>query len=1024
MAFSSRRLRRFGRSLWQTATYLGVAMIACIWIGVLLLTEEARRRAVENGVREGSNLTRIFEQYISHVVRGADSALLVLRDAYERRPEEFGIRRWIDRAKLENDVVIQFSVAGPDGIIAHSSIEPTTTVDIGDMEHFRVPAESTADVLLVSKPLVSRVTGRTTVQLARRLRASDGAFGGVIFASLDVLRLEKFYNSIDVGGGGIVSLIGLDGVIRARSGPRSVATELIGRSVPYAKFLGSHPQEPVGSYWNSSDPRQQLDGVRRLISYRVLEGLPLVAVVALAERDVLAQAEADASNYRRIGAALIAFVLAVIVLGAVRKMRIAAATEALQQSKASLARTNSLFDTALNNIAQGLCMFDASARISVCNRRYIEMYRLSPEIVKPGCSLRELIEHRKTVGLLSADPEQYCRDILSRVARNETSARQVAASDGRIIQAINHPIPGGGWVSTHEDITDRRLAEQRLEEANRQLTMQQWAIDQAAMVSMADAEGRIVYVNDSLCRASGFSRETLLGDTHRLFKSGVHPDGFYAEMYRHIARGEVWRAEMCNKAADGSLYWTDTTIVPRPGPDGKPSTYMSIRVDITARKQAESQIAYLARHDPLTGLVNRAVFLEEIEKALALLRRGGSRFAVMLIDLDHFKDVNDMLGHAAGDALLEIVAQRLRARARNTDVVARLGGDEFALLSTSEGDSREDVLILANSLLTTIRANYDLDGHEAVIGASIGIAVAEDDTAEAGQLLKSADIALYKVKSEGRDGICFFDGALEREAHSRAQLVVDLWKALQRGEFELYYQPIIDLPTRAVCGMEALVRWHHPARGLVAPVDFIPVAEESGAIIALGDWILRKACADAASWPSHVKVSVNLSPAQFRKGGLVDAVTGALTDSKLPAERLELEITESVLLQKNEANFALLYQLRSLGVSIVLDDFGTGYSSLSYLRLFPFDKIKIDRSFVDEMSSNADSAAIVCAVVGLARSLDMGTTAEGVESMAQLDLLRVAGCRQGQGNLFAPPRPAAELDFEVGPAGDASEEAA
>jgi EAL domain-containing protein (putative c-di-GMP-specific phosphodiesterase class I) len=280
------------------------------------------------------------------------------------------------------------------------------------------------------------------------------------------------------------------------------------------------------------------------------------------------------------------------------------------------------------------------------------------------------------------------------------------------------------------------------------------------------------------------------------------------------------------------------------------------------------------------------------------------------------------------------------------------------------------------------------------------------------------------VKSEGRDGICFFDGALEREAHSRAQLVVDLWKALQRGEFELYYQPIIDLPTRAVCGMEALVRWHHPARGLVAPVDFIPVAEESGAIIALGDWILRKACADAASWPSHVKVSVNLSPAQFRKGGLVDAVTGALTDSKLPAERLELEITESVLLQKNEANFALLYQLRSLGVSIVLDDFGTGYSSLSYLRLFPFDKIKIDRSFVDEMSSNADSAAIVCAVVGLARSLDMGTTAEGVESMAQLDLLRVAGCRQGQGNLFAPPRPAAELDFEVGPAGDASEEAA
>ncbi|MCC6780315.1 MAG: EAL domain-containing protein [Hyphomicrobiales bacterium] len=1008
---SIRGLCRFARSLWQTATYLGLALIVCIWIGVVLLSEEARRRAIDNGVREGGNLTRIFEQYISNLIRGADSALLVLRDAYERQPETFDIRRWIDRAKLQNELVIQFGVAGADGIVRHSSMSATPSLDINDREYFRALAETSADELSISKPLVGRISGRSTIQLVRRIRARDGTFGGVIYASLDIRQLEKFYNSINVGPEGIVSLTGLDGVVRARSGPRSAATELIGRSVPYARFLNVHREVPVGSYWSVKDPRHQLDDIRRLISYRVLDGLPLVAVVGLAERDILAPAEASAANYRTIGAALTVFVLVMIVLGGVRKMRIIAATEALHQSKASLTRTNALFDTALNNISQGLCMFDGSARLSVCNRRYLEMYLLSPEIVKPGCTLRELMEHRRAVGLLSEDPELYAQEILDRVVRNDTRVRLITARDGRIVRAINHPIPGGGWVSTHEDITDRHLAELGLAEANRQLTAQQWAIDQAVMVSTSDARGRIVYVNDSLCRTSGFSRERLLGQTHSLFRSGVHRDEFYADMYRRISRGEVWRAEMCNKAADGSLYWTDTTIVPRLGPDGKPDAFMAIRVDVTARKQAESQIEFLARHDPLTGLVNRAVFLEEIERSLAGLRTGGPRFAVMLIDLDHFKDVNDMLGHASGDSLLEIVARRLRERARHSDVVARLGGDEFALLTTDSDDAREHALILANSLLTTITATYDLGGQEAVIGASIGIAVAEDGDSEAGQLLKRADIALYKVKSEGRDGVCFFDGALEREAHSRAQLVIDLWKAMQRGEFELYYQPIVDLTTGAVCCMEALVRWRHPVRGLVLPGEFIAMAEESGAITVLGDWILRNACADAACWPPHVKVSVNLSPAQFRKGGLVEAVTGALTDSRLSAERLELEITESVLIQKSEANFALLYQLRSLGVSIVLDDFGTGYASLSYLRLFPFDKIKIDRSFVNEMSSNADSAAIVCAVAGLARNLEMDTTAEGVETVEQLELLRVAGCRQAQGYLFARPRPAVELDF-------------
>jgi predicted signal transduction protein with EAL and GGDEF domain len=361
--------------------------------------------------------------------------------------------------------------------------------------------------------------------------------------------------------------------------------------------------------------------------------------------------------------------------------------------------------------------------------------------------------------------------------------------------------------------------------------------------------------------------------------------------------------------------------------------------------------------------------------------------------------------------LLKLVALRLRECTRETDVVARLGGDEFAILQTIDGNQREGAIVLANRILRTVDATYDLGGHAVTIGTSIGITVAPDDSAAPDQLLKNADLALYRAKSAGRNGYHFFEAEMDLEAQARRTLEVDLHNGIARGEFEIHYQRVIDAPTKETCGVEGLVRWRHPQRGILFPDAFVFLAEDTGLIIPLGEWILRKACADAASWPPHIKVAVNLSPIQFRRGDLVDTVARALVDSRLPPERLELEITESVLLQRNDMNIATLHQLRNLGVSVVLDDFGTGYSPLTYLRMFPFNRIKIDKTFVEELSSNQDCAAIVCAIAGLGRSLNIGTTAEGVETDEQFELVRAAGCTHIQGYLFGRPVPASELEF-------------
>ncbi len=416
--------------------------------------------------------------------------------------------------------------------------------------------------------------------------------------------------------------------------------------------------------------------------------------------------------------------------------------------------------------------------------------------------------------------------------------------------------------------------------------------------------------------------------------------------------------------------------------------------------------------DPLTQIYNRRFFLETVAEAMAQSARDGTRFAVHVLDLDDFKAVNDRFGHPCGDTLIEMVAQRLVATIRSGDTVARLGGDEFAILERLGSDPRDDAASLAKRILREVGQPFHLSGHQVRVGASIGIALAPDHGVNADVLLRSADLALYKVKSDGRRGFRFFESEMDEEVRSRRAFEADLMAALPRSELALHYQPIVAASTREPVSFEALVRWNHPSAGLLLPDSFIPIAEDTGLIVPIGRWILRQACADAMAWPAHIKVAVNISPVQFRTGDIVDVVASALHETGLEPGRLELEITESVLLQKYDWDFSLLHRLRDLGVAVVLDDFGTGYSSLRYLKEFRFSKIKIDRSFVAEVSGDGDSGAIVCAVAGLARTMGIDTTAEGIETEEQLQLLRVAGCTQMQGYLFAKPRPVGALDFK------------
>ena len=564
-----------------------------------------------------------------------------------------------------------------------------------------------------------------------------------------------------------------------------------------------------------------------------------------------------------------------------------------------------------------------------------------------------------------------------------------------------------GVVTVSLDISQQK-------EVQRQNTLLATAVEHAGdVIEITDSDGRFQYVNAAFERAVGYTRGEALGETpFSLLMGDQANEPYYRAVQECIIQGGIWQGTLTGRRKNGSVYQQETSISPVRSGGGAVTHFVAVKRDITERLEAEARIRHLAHHDALTGLPNRLLFQDRLQRAVAQAQRSGGGMALLLVDLDNFKDVNDAFGHDVGDLLLKHVTLRLAEASRETDTVARLGGDEFALIQTGLRDSTGAVC-LAQKLVDRLAEPLVIEGQEIHISASVGITLCPLDTQEPDQLVKNADMAMYRAKLTGRNRYQFFQEDMNRAFRARKSLESDLRKALSENELELFYQPQVDAREGTVLGAEALVRWHHPQRGLVPPAEFIPIAEESGLILPLSDWVLRTACIQNRAWQQRglptIRVAVNLSAVQFMYRDLVDKVMAALDASGLSAECLELEITEGLLMRDTDLAVATLRRMNAAGISIAIDDFGTGYSSMSYLKRFPVSKVKIDRAFITEVTRDRGDAAIVNAVISLAHGLGLKVSAEGVETVDQMWHLCRQGCDEIQGYYFGRPMPAPEF---------------
>ena len=855
----------------------GSFLVACIVIGTAITVLNFRDRALNRSERELENTVLLLARHFDRELHEFEA---VQRDVVRRierlvaSPEDF--RRQMSGEEFHTNLhgvadatsdAAGINVFDANGQLVNSSLSwPVPALNIADRNYFKVFAADDRSPVLQLAPVYSRIAGEWTTVIARKVVGPNGRFLGVVSRDISAANLEKFFESLLLGKGSAISLLHRDGTMLARY-PHIEA--MIGRNLRTTAIQQILSKADHGTARVISP----VDGEDRLASARALNEFPLSIIATATVATVLADSRAQ-TRFLVAAAGLAALVVAFTLFLIVRQL-----SKQHENAERRLALEKERLDTAINNMTQGLLLYDSDARIVLCNRRYLEMYNLSPDVVKPGCHFRDLIAHRKETGSFPGNVDEFCAAVLRNVAEKRATNSVLKTTDGRSIQIVNRPLANGGWVATQEDITERRRAEQ--------------------------------------------------------------------------------------------------------------------------------QIAHLAHYDALTDLPNRVSFREQLAQELERTKRG-EQLAVLYIDIDEFKSVNDSLGHPAGDELLKAVASRLRSCIRETDFVARLGGDEFAIVQTGIKQP-SDVMELVKRIYEAIREPYECLGHQVATDASIGIALAPNDGTDLDQLLKSADLAMYGAKADGRRTYRFFEPQMDARVKARRTLEVDIRQAIANGAFELHYQPVVNLGSNEIVGCEALLRWNHPVRGMMSPAEFIPIAEETGLICQIGDWVLTTACAEATNWPPNIKLAVNISPVQFRSHAFSLKVANALATTGLPANRLELEITEAVLIRDDEAALTMLQHLRAIGVRIALDDFGTGYSSLSYLQRFPFDKIKIDRCFVNDVAAAEGSSSIVQAVINIARARNMTTTAEGVETERQREILLNFGCTEMQGYLFSPARPVAEI---------------
>ena len=994
-----------GPVLWLTLC--GGLLVAAIFVGTIMMAGEFRERALTNNERELENtvllLTRHFEQQFEDSDTIAADVISRLQISGIASAEDFRERI----ASSESHEILgskagvlsylgDISIYDSNGdMINWSRPLPAPAINISGRAYFKTLKSNPRSEEILTEAVQRLFNSHLNTVIAHRLKGKDGIFLGVMTRRINPANYEKFFASVAMGPGAAISMFHTDGTMLARY-PH--VDQMIGQNFKSAPLLRRILSQGGQQTLRVQSP---IDNMDRLGSATRLSRFPVIVIAT----NTVAAALADWREQARfliVAAASSASVIALILFLIIRQI-----SRQNRDAQRRLESERSRLDSALNNMIQGLVLYDASARVVTVNRRYIDMFHLSADVVKPGSHFRDLMQHRKDTGSFDDDVDEFCNAVMQSIARGQIASNTMQCADGRSFLAVSKPLAHDGWVATVEEITERRKLEQ---ERDRNYTFLSQIIDHIpSQITVKDAQDRrYLLVNRVAESQFGISRDLIVGKT----AFDVFPE----------AAAEMVTADddRTLQSADGGLFlderpWVSQTMGERyitskrlgiRDSAGEPSYIINVVEDVTEHRRANEKIAHLAHYDALTDLPNRVLFREQIERELEKAV-GGQQFALLYIDIDEFKSINDSLGHHVGDELLKAVAARIKGSTKPTDLIARLGGDEFAVIQTAVG-SRADVVEFVTRIHDAIRQPYQCLGHQLSTDASIGIALAPQDGTDLDQLIKSADLAMYGAKAEGRRTHRFFEPAMDARAKARLTMEQDLRHAMLDGAFEIHYQPLLDLRSNEVAGCEALLRWRHPERGMVSPAEFIPLAEETGLINELGDWVLQTACAEAAAWPSYIRLAVNVSPIQLKSQTLALRITNALATSGLPPHRLEIEITEAVLIHDDETALTILHQLRAIGVRIALDDFGTGFSSLSYLKRFPFDKIKIDRCFVSDIEVDG-SAAIVQAVVNIAASRNMTTTAEGVETESQREILRRLGCTQMQGYLFSAPKPAADV---------------
>jgi diguanylate cyclase (GGDEF)-like protein/PAS domain S-box-containing protein len=1102
----------------------GILLIAAIATGTAIMISNTRDRAIESTERELENtvqlLARHFDQQLDDFISVQNDLIAEVRlsgvnspEAFQREMSTYGAHLRLKARVTGSSDVAGLNIFDADGTLINSSESwPGPKINVGDRDYFKSLKSGTFVEPYQIGIVHSRLSDKPVITVARKITGPNGEFLGITTRAFTPAKVESFFSSLTLGRDASISMLHRDGMMLAR---HPHVEEIIGRNFkdsPAVKNLFDADQ-------STSKLISPIDAKERLVSVRGLTRFPLIMMTTMTVESALINWRAQ-TTYLIVAAVLCALVISIILTLIVRQL-----TRQHRSSREQLALEKRRLHTAVGNMNYGLLLFDSSYRLVVCNSRYLDIYGMSRDIVKPGCSFRDLIAHRNEVWSIPGDVDEHCARILENVSLGKSVFN--TSPDGRSIQVSHRHVSDGGWVATHEDITERvkREASFRLLFDSNPVPM--WVFDKSTLDFIA--------VNQAAIDKYGYSREEFLSlkvtdirppkarERFRTWISNSETINEGDNLWQHLtadgraidvciysqalsyeghearlvavhdvtdqrnaaeqlaktkrflnavienvpvpiivkdipepgANADSFTLSLINKAAeelygisgekcigktlselfpseqiqlslrlDSQTLLTEGTIIAEDqaafshskgvrlvtsrrmtirGPSGQPEHLIGLFEDVTDRREAEKRIEFMAHHDVLTGLANRAAFDECFAATLQQASLTQGRVSLMCMDLDGFKEINDTYGHSAGDGVLKEVARRMTLCAEGA-FIARFGGDEFAMiLPDDEGLSYAN--LVAHRLLSSMNSELSVAGHRLKIGMTIGLAQYPEHGSDCETLLSNADVALYHAKANEPGTVQLFMPEMGTKVRERRALQDDLRHALAEGELTLDYQPQFGADGDVI-GFEALARWHSPKRGTVSPAAFIEAAEDSNLILTLGEWALREACREASTWTNPFKVSVNISPKQFRHSDLPALVHSILIETGLLPARLELEITEGILIDDFSRALSVLNRLKALGVVIALDDFGTGYSSLSYLHSFPFDLIKIDRTFVSDLVSNRHSMAIVRAVVGLGRSLGIPVLAEGVETTQQRDLLFELGCSAIQGYLSGRPLPA------------------